>query len=172
MYTFPDIVLSKRSLPLERIDRSLYKLAEDMLETMYEAPGIGLAANQVGILKRIIVLDVEYEHDDDQIILNRKPQVMINPILEKHEGEILYSEGCLSVPGFNCKVKRFEKVWVRYHDIDGRERRIVTDGLQAVCLQHEMDHLNGRLFIDKLSSAKKAATKQKLRKARREQEDG
>jgi len=181
IYTFPDIVLAQKAAPIARVEKEFFKLADDMLETMYSAPGVGLAANQVGVLKRILVLDTEYEpvelEDGEEppagsevvggrLVLQRKPIIVINPEIIRREGEILFSEGCLSVPEYTADVKRSEKVTVQYQDIDGLTRTIDAEGLLAVAIQHEIDHLDGRLFIERLSPAKKDVVKKKLLKER------
>lgn len=185
IYTFPDDVLAKRAMPVERVEKPLHKLADDMLETMYHAPGIGLAANQVGILQRILVIDTEYETEElpegveppagaevtaSGLITNRKPIIVINPEIVLREGNILFSEGCLSVPEFTAEVKRSEKLKVKYQDIDGLTKTLDAEGLLAVAIQHEMDHLEGKLFIDRLSPLKKEMARKKLRKERQERE--
>lgn len=185
IYTFPDGVLAQVAKPIVRVEKDLYKLADDMLETMYDAPGVGLAANQVGILKRILVLDTEYSVADDSdedemvagaevseggIITNQKPTIIINPEIIYREGEILFCEGCLSVPEYTAEVKRSEKIKVKYTDIDGLEKIISAEGLQAECIQHEIDHLDGKLFIEKLSPLKKEMIKKKLRRMRVDEE--
>ena len=170
IYKFPEIVLAKQAEAVERVDSELRKLADSMLETMYDAPGVGLAANQVGILQRIFVLDTEFEYDEDQdIIVNRKPQIMINPEIIYREGEILFKEACLSVPEYSAEVKRAEKVKLQYQDVDGLLKILDAEGLMAVAIQHELDHLDGRLFIDRLSPIKKEMIKKKL--IRQAQED-
>jgi peptide deformylase len=182
IYTFPDKVLATRALPISRVEKSYYKTADDMLETMYEAPGVGLAANQVGILERIIVLDTEYSHEEPMadmelgetpsgIVVNKKPIIMINPEIVYQEGKIVWCEGCLSVPEYQADVERAEKIKVKYQDIDGVTRTLDAEGLQAVCVQHEIDHLNGKLFIERLSQAKKDTVKKKLIRMRKEEED-
>jgi peptide deformylase len=187
IYTFPDAVLAQKAVPIPRVEKEYFKLADDMLETMYAAPGVGLAANQVGILKRILVLDTEYESFDleegerapegaevvgGHFVVQRKPIIVINPEIIRKEGEILFNEGCLSVPDYSADVKRAEKVTLQYQDIDGLTKKLDADGLLAVAIQHEIDHLDGRLFIERLSPAKKDGVKRKLLKERREREDG
>lgn len=182
IYTFPDLVLAQKAKPIDRVEKPLHKLADDMLETMYEAPGIGLAANQVGILSRILVLDTEYETEDlpegvappasaevvgDQIIKGKKPIILINPEIFYREGSIEFSEGCLSVPEYTADVKRSEKIKVRFQDIDGLTKELSADGLLAVAIQHEIDHLEGKLFIDRLNPLKKELAKKQLIKARK-----
>jgi peptide deformylase len=192
IYTFPDNVLAKKADPIERVEKPLYRLADDMLETMYDAPGIGLAANQVGILKRILVLDTEYDYEEipegpegdalraklaegaevtaGGIITNRKPRIIINPEIIHREGSILFSEGCLSVPNYSAEVKRSEKLKLQYQDIDGLTKVLDAEGLMAVAIQHEMDHLEGKLFIDRLTPLKKEMARKRLRKERSERD--
>jgi peptide deformylase len=185
IFTFPDLVLTKKAEPIARVEKTLYKLADDMLETMYEAPGIGLAANQVGILQRILVLDTDYDTEDlpegeepptgaeifgGQMIKNRKPRIVINPEIIYREGSILFSEACLSVPEYSAEVKRAEKIKVQYQDVDGLTQVLAADGLLAVAIQHEMDHLDGKLFIDRLNPLKKEMVRKKLRQERAERE--
>ena len=178
IYTFPDDVLSKKAQKIEKITDKHRKLAEDMLDTMYDAPGIGLAANQVGVLERIIVIDVSYEietlEDGDSLdikeaeissgaITNKDPLVLINPEIVHREGELAISEGCLSVPDYTAEVDRSRKVTVEYQDLDGNPQTLEAEELLAVCVQHEIDHLNGKLFIDRLSPVKQEMVKKKLR---------
>ncbi len=185
IYTFPDAVLAKKAKPIERVEKSLYKLADDMLETMYDAPGVGLAANQVGILDRILVLDTEYENVEleegmaspagsevvaGKLLLKRRPIVIINPKIIKKEGEILFCEGCLSVPEYSAEVKRAEKITLEYQNLDGLTKTLDAEGLLAVAIQHEMDHLDGRLFIERLGPAKRALVKKRLLKEREDRE--
>ena len=186
IYTFPDTVLAKTAAPIARVEKSFFKVADDMLETMYCAPGVGLAANQVGILQRIIVIDVEYEFEQPsggeggtqtdgnptatKIITHKKPIILINPEIIHKEGVIEFSEGCLSVPDFTAEVKRSEKLKVQYKDVDGVSRTLDADGLLAVAIQHEIDHLNGKLFIDRLTPLKKEFVKKRLRQERAERE--
>ena len=186
IYRFPDAVLSKLAQPIQRVEKSYHKLADDMLETMYEAPGIGLAANQVGVLERILVLDTDFEMEDVEpemeapegaevaggsIVKHRKPRIIINPEIISREGQILFTEGCLSVPEYSADVKRAAKIKIRYQDIDGLTRELSADGLLAVAIQHEMDHLDGKLFIDRLSPVKKELARKKLIRERREEEE-
>lgn len=172
IYTFPDIVLAKAAQPIARVEKTYHKLADDMLETMYDAPGIGLAANQVGILERILVIDTEYDLPDTEegTPVNRKPQIIINPEIIAREGSILFEEGCLSVPEYAAEVKRAEKITLKYQDIDGAEKLLKADGLLAIAIQHEMDHLEGKLFIDRLSPLKKDMAKKRLLRERQERE--
>lgn len=180
IYRFPDRVLAEKALPIPRVEKSYHRLADDMLETMYDAPGVGLAANQVGILERILVIDVDFELEDpenedpenqeSEIIKNKNPRIVINPEITYTEGSILYKEGCLSVPKFTAEVKRYEKIKLTYRDIDGLTHTLAADGLLAVAIQHEIDHLNGRLFIELLSPLKKETIKRKLKQSRRQEE--
>jgi peptide deformylase len=156
---YPDPRLKTVAAKVEKIDDSIRRLARDMAETMYEAPGIGLAATQVDVHLRVIVIDVSETRDE---LL-----VLINPELIESDGVQVCEEGCLSVPGIYDKVERAEHVVVRYQDIDGVERTIETDGLLAVCLQHEMDHLQGRVFVEHLSLLKQTRIKAKLAKQAR-----
>lgn len=156
----PDPVLRKVSAPIERIDDDVKKLAGDMLETMYEAPGIGLAAIQVGIPRRMLVLDVSRDED------KKDPRVVINPtILTSSDERSVYEEGCLSIPEYFAEVERPAEVTVRYTDLDGKEQEVTADGLFATCLQHEIDHLDGVLFIDYLSRLKRDRVIKKFTKA-------
>lgn len=181
IYTFPDLVLTKKAAPIQRVEKTYHKLADDMLETMYHAPGIGLAANQVGILERMVVIDTEYDYEELEegedpppgaevvtggIISNRKPQILFNPEIIYREGSIQMAEGCLSVPEYNAEVKRSEKIKLQYQDIDGLQKTLSADGLLAVCIQHELDHLEGKLFIDRLSPLKKEMAKKRLKQDR------
>lgn len=183
IYTFPDDVLAKRAKPIDRVEKGLYRLADDMLETMYFAPGVGLAANQVGILDRIVVVDTEYDWNelpegvdppqgvevvDGGLITNKKPQILINPEIIYREGTTAIKEGCLSVPEFQAEIPRAEKIKVKFQDIDGVQRELSAEGLLAVCIQHELDHLDGKLFIDHLSPMKKDIVKKKLKAERKQ----
>lgn len=156
---FPDPRLKKVAARVEKVDDAIRRLAKDMAQTMYEAPGIGLAATQVDVHKRVIVIDVSEARD--QLL------VLVNPELVESEGLQAGEEGCLSVPGIYDKVERAERVVVRYLDLDGKERTIEADGLLAVCLQHEMDHLQGKVFVEHLSALKQTRIKAKLAKQSR-----
>ncbi len=160
---FPDPRLRTVAKPVERVDESLRRLIEDMFETMYAAPGIGLAATQVDFHQRLLVLDVS----EDQ----SRPMVFINPEILAAEGSQTYQEGCLSVPGIYAEVKRSNQITVKALDRDGQPFEIVADGLLAVCIQHEMDHLAGKVFVDYLSPLKRQLVKKKLAKQRRNVED-
>jgi peptide deformylase len=135
------------------------QLLDDMFETMYAAPGIGLAASQVDVHKRFMVIDVSEEKN--------RPQVFIDPQIVAREGEQVYQEGCLSIPGIFADVTRAGSITVRYLDRQGQEQELTTDGLLAVCIQHEIDHLDGKLFIDYLSPLKREMVRKKLAKARK-----
>ena len=164
----PDPVLRQISTPVESIDDVLQRLIDDMFDTMYAAPGIGLAAIQIGEPKRLLVIDLqEPEEEGGEPV--RDPRVFINPeILETSETTRPYQEGCLSVPDQYAEVLRPDRVFARWRERDGSQREEWIDGLLAVCLQHEIDHLNGILFIDHLSRLKRDMIMKKLVKARRE----
>ena len=153
---FPDPRLKKLAAPVRNIDENIRRLARDMAETMYEAPGIGLAATQVDVHKRVIVIDISETRD--QLF------TLINPEIVESDGQQVWEEGCLSVPGIYDKVERAESVVVRYLDLEGREKTIEADGLLAVCLQHEIDHLDGKVFVEHLSQLKQLRIKAKLAK--------
>jgi peptide deformylase len=163
--TVPDPVLRKVSAPVERVDAEILKLADDMLETMYAAPGVGLAAVQVGILRRLVVLDVS---DEDGV---KSPLTLINPeIVKTGPDKRPYEEGCLSIPDFRIEIERPAAVTVAYLDRAGTKQEIVADGLLATALQHEIDHLNGKLIIDFLSRLKRDMVIRKMRKISRDAE--
>jgi peptide deformylase len=153
---YPDPRLHTRAKPIAVVDAGIRKLAADMAETMYAAPGIGLAATQVNVHQRLLVLDIS--EDKSQL------QVFINPEILSQEGACEGEEGCLSVPGIYETVKRSERVKVRALDLDGQPFEVETDGLLAVCLQHEIDHLDGKVFIEYLSRLKLSRIKAKLTK--------
>jgi peptide deformylase len=157
---YPDPRLRTRAQPVEVFDAALAKQVEDMFETMYAAPGIGLAATQVDYHKRLIVMDVSETKN--------QRQVFINPEILAAEGQGVGEEGCLSVPGIFDEVKRAAKIRARFHDVTGQVREIELDGLASVCLQHEMDHLEGKLFVDYLSDLKRERIRKKLDKDRKE----
>ena len=156
---FPDSRLKTVAAPIARIDDGIRRLARDMAETMYEAPGIGLAATQVNVHKRLIVIDASETRD--QLL------VLVNPELVESDGVQVCEEGCLSVPGIYDNVERAERVVVRYLDLEGQTQQIAAEGLLAVCLQHEMDHLQGRVFVEHLSALKQMRIKAKLAKQAR-----
>ena len=157
---FPDPRLRKKAAPIEVVDDPLRQLIDDMFETMYEAPGIGLAATQVDVHRLLLVADVSQEKDEPHVLINAE-------ILEKDGSEVT-EEGCLSVPGYYEEVERAEHVKVRYLDRDGNEQESEFEGLLAVCVQHEMDHLEGKLFVDYLSEAKRQRIRKRLEKDRRQ----
>jgi len=156
---FPDPRLRRKAAPVEVVDDQLRTLIDDMFETMYDAPGIGLAATQVDVHRRLLVADVSAEKNE--------PWVLINPVIVAADGVEVTEEGCLSVPGYYEEVERAESVRVRYLDRDGKEVENEFDGLLAVCVQHEMDHLEGKLFVDYLSEAKRQRIRKRLEKDRR-----
>jgi peptide deformylase len=169
IYETPDPVLRQISEPVETFDDGLKNLVSDMFETMYAAPGIGLAAVQVGVPVRLLVIDLqEPEEEGGEPI--RDPRVFINPeILWHSDEEVPYTEGCLSVPEQYAEVMRPDRIRARWQDVEGKSYEEEIDGLLAVCLQHEMDHLNGVLFIDHLSRLKRDMVLKKLAKWRKEQ---
>lgn len=157
---YPDPRLRTLAKPVTQFDDSIKQIVADMFETMYDAPGIGLAATQVNIHKQIIVMDLSEEKDS--------PLVFINPTVETLDAEgFEYEEGCLSVPGFYESVTRPSKVRINAYDEHGKQNVIESDGLLAVCIQHEMDHLNGKLFVDYLSNMKRNRIRKKLEKQHR-----
>ena len=156
---FPDPRLRKVAAPVTNVDDSIRTLAQDMAETMYEAPGIGLAATQVDVHRQVIVIDVSEEKN--QLL------VLVNPEIVADEGACVGEEGCLSVPGVYDKVERAERVTVRYLDLDGAPQTLEAEGLLAVCIQHEIDHLQGKVFVDHLSQLKQLRIKNKLAKQAR-----
>jgi peptide deformylase len=163
----PDPRLRQISQSVERVDDDLRKLIDDMLETMYAAPGIGLAAIQVGVPKRVLVIDLQ-EPKEEGGEPERDPLVFINPeILEESDTFQVYSEGCLSVPEMYAEVERSDRIRARWLDRDGKAHEEELDGLLGICLQHEMDHLEGILFIDHLSRLKRDMILKKLAKARK-----
>ena len=159
----PDPVLRLVSKPVERVDAPLLKLADDMFETMYDAPGIGLAAIQIGEPLRMLVMDVSKEDEA------KAPQVFINPeVVEQSDDRSVYEEGCLSIPDYYAEVERPAAVRVKYLDQFGKQQEVMADGLLATCLQHEIDHLNGVLFIDHISKLKRDMVVRKFKKLARE----
>ena len=163
----PDPRLRQISKPVDQVDDDLRRLIDDMFETMYAAPGIGLAAIQVGVPKRVLVIDLqEPEEEDGEPV--RDPRVFINPEIVEHSNrEVPYNEGCLSVPEMYAEVERPDRVRARWMDRDGKVYEEELDGLLGICLQHEMDHLEGILFIDHLSRLKRDMSLKKLAKARK-----
>ena len=159
----PDPILRKKSETLEKVDDELRSLLDDMLETMYSAPGIGLAAVQIGILKRLIVIDISKEKE------KKNPLFLINPeIISKSESTSIYEEGCLSIPGHFAEIERPAECHIKFIDYEGKKREIKASGLLSTCIQHEVDHLDGVLFIDYLSKLKKDMIVKKLVKHKKE----
>ena len=156
---FPDPRLTRVAKVVETFDESIKKLADDMLETMYAAHGIGLAATQVNVHKRLLVLDVSEAQD--------QPRVYINPEIMDRQGEQVHEEGCLSVPGIYSNIKRADSITLKAFDVGGEVFEEQLEGLHAVCVQHEMDHLVGRLFVDYLSPLKRNMVRKKLEKQRK-----
>ena len=159
---FPDPRLRTKAVPVEAANvttAEFQRLLDDMFETMYDAPGIGLAASQVDVHQRFMVIDVSEEKN--------QPQVFINPELSDKAGEQVYQEGCLSVPGIFADVTRADEITVRFLDRQGQPQELRADGLLAVCIQHEMDHLDGKLFVDYLSPLKREMVRKKLAKQRK-----
>ncbi|MCW8860787.1 MAG: peptide deformylase [Deltaproteobacteria bacterium] len=160
---YPEPLLKQKSLPVTEFNAELKQLADDMVETMYDAPGVGLAAPQVGELKRLIVLDCSGKDEPDDLL------VAVNPEVIAGEGDSLEEEGCLSVPGYWACVKRYAKATMRYQDVEGNHHERTADGLLAVGIQHEIDHLEGVLFVDRLSPLKRSIFKKKYLKMLKEQ---
>jgi peptide deformylase len=156
---FPDARLRTVAKPVDRFDAELRQLVEDMVETMYDAQGIGLAATQVNVHRRLLVLDISPNQDN--------PRVYINPEIVASEGTETCEEGCLSVPGIYAEVSRAERITIAAQDTDGQAFQEELDGLHAVCVQHEIDHLDGKLFVDYLSPLKRRMVAKKLEKQRK-----
>ena len=158
----PDPILRKKSEKLEKVDDDLRKLLDEMMDTMYAAPGIGLAAVQVGILKRLVVIDTAKEKN------KRNPLFLINPeIIKKSKNTSVYEEGCLSLPGHFAEIERPAECYVKYIDYDGKKKELKANGLLSTCIQHELDHLDGILFIDYLSKLKRDMIMKKLIKQKK-----
>jgi peptide deformylase len=158
---YPSRILKQKALPVAAIDRELQILIDDMIETMYAAPGVGLAAPQVGVSKRLAVIDVSTKDEQMPVL------VLINPECIEQDGTVEFEEGCLSIPEFTSKVTRAEKVKVRAIDREGRHLEIEAGGLLAIALQHEIDHLDGTLFIDRISPIKREFFKKRIKKAQK-----
>lgn len=156
---YPDPRLRKRASPVERVDKGVQELIRDMAETMYKAPGIGLAATQIGVAKRVVVIDVSADHKD--------LRVFVNPVICERSGVFGIEEGCLSVPGVFEEVERAQKVTVRALDENGAAFELMAEDLLAVCIQHEIDHLDGKVFVDYLSRLKQQRIRKKLEKQQR-----
>ncbi len=161
---YPEPLLKQKSQPVTQFDDELRQLAENMAETMYDAPGVGLAAPQVGVLKRLIVLDCSSSEEPSDLI------IAVNPQIIARDGESLEEEGCLSVPGFYANVKRDNLVRLRYQDVTGQTLERDAEGLLAICMQHEIDHLEGILFVDRLSPLKRSMFRKKYLKLMKERE--
>ena len=161
---WPDPVLKKKASPVARVDDSTRTLVNDMFETMYAADGVGLAAPQIGVLKNIIVLDTSPRQPES------KPVAMINPEIVSTEGRMVYTEGCLSIPGEAEDVERAAKVTVRFLDPDGKQQTLEAEGLLAVAIQHETDHLLGTMFVDHLSSLKREMIRKRMKRLKAERQ--
>jgi peptide deformylase len=156
---FPEPVLKEVARPVDAVDEEVRALLRDMADTMYDAPGIGLAAPQVGISRRIIVVDVDWREND------RNPKGYINPVIVHAEGSMKFEEGCLSVPAYQSEVERASRVVLRALDPTGKPVEVKAEGILAVCFQHEIDHLNGMLFIDRVSRLKRSLYVKRRKKA-------
>ena len=161
---WPDPRLREKATPVAKVTDATRQLILDMFETMYDAHGVGLAAPQLGVLERILVVDTSPRQEGVQ------PMAFINPVIVKTEGRTTFDEGCLSVPGEAEEVERAAKVWVKAIDQQGHEFTLEADGLLAICLQHEIDHLDGMLFVDYLSSLKRELIKKRMKRIKAEQE--
>jgi peptide deformylase len=172
IYTYPEPILAQVAKPVTKFDKELETLVQNMLYTMYHAPGIGLAAPQVGISIRMFVVDIDFEREEvtrangkeEMEFTNLNPMVFINPVFTKKSGETIGKEGCLSVPDVYEEITRAEQIVIEYQDLKGEKRTLEADDLLAVCLQHENDHLDGVVLIDRLSPLKKKFFKTKLLK--------
>ena len=163
--TEPNVILREKSIAVKRVDKDLQKLMNDMLETMYAAPGIGLAAIQVGVPKRVIILDIASKHEP------KNPMYFVNPeIVGKSTNYSTYEEGCLSVPGQFAEIDRPDSCHIKYLDYYGQVKELKAEGILATCIQHEMDHLEGILFIDYLSKLKKSMILKKLSKQKNKEQ--
>jgi peptide deformylase len=161
--TIPDPILREVSKPVKKVDKEIKSLMDDMLETMYDAPGIGLAAVQIGILKRVIVIDLSKDNE------KKKPIFIVNPeIIFKSDDLVSYEEGCLSIPNQFAEIERPNTCKIKYLDYEGKPNELKADGLLATCIQHEIDHINGILFIDYLSKLKKDLIIKKVKKQNKE----
>ncbi len=172
IFTYPDPILSAKAAPVQIFNRDLEILVQNMLFTMYHAPGIGLAAPQVGVSQRVFVLDVDYDREvvtnaegkDEVRMSNFRPLVLINPVITGTSGATTYEEGCLSVPGVYEEVKRYKSIHVKYQNIKGDTLELDADDLLSICIQHENDHLDGIIFLERLSNLKKNFYQKKMRK--------
>lgn len=161
--TDPIPVLKETTKPVTEFNQELRDLVADMAETMYDAPGVGLAANQIGVPLQLAVIDITPKDEERHLI------VLVNPKIIKGEGEVCDEEGCLSVIDYCAQVKRFEKVWVEAQDIDGKAMEFIADGYFARVIQHELDHLNGKIFVDRLSSLKRTLYRKRRKKQLKEE---
>jgi peptide deformylase len=159
---YPETLLKKTAVAVENLTAAEASLVEDMVETMYAAPGVGLAAPQVGTSQRIIVVDIDHEHQGAGLLK------LVNPVIAEREGTIVWEEGCLSVPDFTAEVTRANRVLVRAWTLEDKEVEIEAEGLLAVALQHEIDHLDGKLFLDRISRLKRDLYKRRIRKLERQ----
>ena len=164
---FPDSRLKQVAKPITEVDDALRELARDMIDVMYDEPGIGLAAPQVGASIRMFVIDTEWSDDD----VGKNPTVVLNPEISDREGKITWEEGCLSVPDFSANVDRDAQITLRGSDLDGNPIEETVEGLRAVCIQHEVDHLDGILFIDRISRLKRSLYVKKRKKQLLEEQD-
>jgi peptide deformylase len=155
---WPDPALKKKSSPVARVDDSVRALVDDLFETMYAADGVGLAAPQVGVLRNVIVLDTSPRQPDAQ------PVAMVNPVILSLEGELTFSEGCLSIPGEAEEVDRAAIATVQYFDVDGKQKTMRAEGLLAIAIQHECDHLQGTMFVDHISSLKRELIRKRMKR--------
>ncbi len=159
---WPDPILKEVAAPVERVDDSIRRLLDDMAETMYAADGVGLAAPQIAVLKRLITIDTSPRQEGQRLVY------LVNPEIVKYEGKTTYTEGCLSIPGEAEEVERAAKVWVRALGYDGKPFELEAEGLLAIAIQHETDHLNGTLFVDYLSSLKRELIKKRMKRLKAE----
>jgi peptide deformylase len=159
---WPDPILKQEAKPVDRVDDDIRRLLDDMAETMYQADGVGLAAPQIGVLKRVIVIDTSPKQEGQRLIH------LVNPEIVRAEGVTTYTEGCLSIPGEAEEVERAAKVWLRALDRQGKPFELECDGLLNIAVQHETDHLNGTLFVDYLSSLKRELIKKRMKKLKAE----
>lgn len=164
IYKYPDAVLKLKAEPVSEVSDDIRRLIDDMLETMYAAPGIGLAAPQVGVSKRVIVIDISHHYPETPVLS------LINPVITFKEGEICEEEGCLSVPEYQADVTRFSHVKVKALDRNGNEVEVEGEDLMARALQHEIDHLDGILFIDRISALKREMYKRRIKKLMKREE--
>jgi peptide deformylase len=162
IFSYPESVLKKKALPVANLTGSEATLIEDMVETMYAAPGVGLAAPQVGVSQRIIVVDVDHEERGKHLLR------LVNPTIREQDGSIVWEEGCLSVPDFTAEVTRAGRIVVSGWTLDEKEISLEAEGLLAVALQHEIDHLDGKLFLDRISRLKRDLYKRRVRKLERQ----